>query len=239
MENWDKIQHKVFLECREVLQTLSAIGSREELISKQNLFYEITERISFLKLLETYQKEFASELPVRGIDSDVEPDTVSHNEKEVKDEEVFCDDSIPVNEDGSEFVAVNNANDHFDNYENAAPQAENKIKLANIKGVKPQSLFDEDTLEQLSNSRVETQLTPEKPKQRTVFKLDLNDTVAFSKILFGGSQLELKQTIDQLNTFDTLDEAKEYLSDMYYDRSWDKVDEYAQRLWTLVESRFL
>ncbi len=34
-------------------------------------------------------------------------------------------------------------------------------------------------------------------------------------------------------------EAKEYLSDLYYERKWNKVDEYAQRLWRLVENKFL
>jgi hypothetical protein len=30
-----------------------------------------------------------------------------------------------------------------------------------------------------------------------------------------------------------------YLSEVYYDKGWEKVDEYAQRLWSLVENKFL
>ena len=77
----------------------------------------------------------------------------------------------------------------------------------------------------------------EKPKPQ--FKLDLNDRIAFTKTLFGGSQSELNEVVGNLNSFKTLEEAKEYLSDLYYQKKWSKVDEYAQRLWILVENKFL
>ena len=37
----------------------------------------------------------------------------------------------------------------------------------------------------------------------------------------------------------TLEQAKEYLSEVYYEKGWEKVDEYAQRLWSLVENKFM
>jgi hypothetical protein len=79
----------------------------------------------------------------------------------------------------------------------------------------------------------------EAEKQKPEFKLDLNDRIAFSKMLFEGSQAELNEVVAHLNQFQTLEEAKEYLSDLYYERKWNKVDEYAQRLWILVENKFL
>ena len=128
--------------------------------------------------------------------------------------------------------------------------AEHKFKLANIKGLKKvESLFDDDPLEHLEEeqpvkstgsllkSNIPTDyMEAEKPKPE--FKLDLNDKIAFSKMLFGGSQVEMNNTVNTLNSFSTLDEAKEYLSDLYYQKKWDKVDEYAQRLWSLVENKF-
>lgn len=131
-----------------------------------------------------------------------------------------------------------------------------KIKLSNIKGLKAvQSLFDDDHLEtevpqqkkdtavredtgSILNTNMATNFM-EAQKQKPDFKLDLNDRIAFSKMLFNGSQIDLNDTIDYLNQFKTLKEAKEYLSDLYYDRKWNKVDEYAQRLWVLVENKFL
>ncbi len=57
--------------------------------------------------------------------------------------------------------------------------------------------------------------------------------------LFGGSQTDLNNAVAELNRCRNLEEAKEYLSDLYYERKWNKVDEYAQRLWILVENKFL
>lgn len=131
-----------------------------------------------------------------------------------------------------------------------------KIKLANIRGLKAvQSFFDENHLtsgqsaekpasveKEDTGSILKTNIPDnfmEAEKKKPEFKLDLNDRIAFSKTLFGGSQSELNEVVANLNSFKTLEEAKEYLSDLYYSRKWNKVDEYAQRLWILVENKFL
>lgn len=126
-------------------------------------------------------------------------------------------------------------------------KSEKKFKLPHIKGLKTvESLFDDDPLEHqpkqedtgsLLKSNVSVDfMEAEKPKHE--FKLDLNDRIAFSKMLFNGSQSEMNDAVNQLNSFKTLDEAKEFLSDIYYRKNWKKVDEYAQRLWQLVENKF-
>ena len=131
---------------------------------------------------------------------------------------------------------------------------EKKFRLANIKGLKKiQTLFEDEFQNQngdqiiekpkesiggsLLKSNVPTDfMEAEKPKPE--FKLDLNDRIAFTKTLFGGSQSELNNTINILNSFKTLEEAKEYLSDVYYKKNWEQSEEYAQRLWSLVENKF-
>lgn len=132
-----------------------------------------------------------------------------------------------------------------------AESHDKKFKLAHIKGLKiAKSLFDDDHLEEeekpvpvqnsgiLLKNNVPTDYM-EAPKPKPEFKLDLNDKIAFSQYLFGGSQSELNQVVSILNSFNSLEKAKEFLSDIYYERDWKKVDNYAQRLWTLVENRFL
>ncbi|WP_379967496.1 hypothetical protein [Epilithonimonas sp. UC225_85] len=126
-----------------------------------------------------------------------------------------------------------------------------KFKLANIKGLKiAKSLFDDDHLEEVeqhqpkqeSGSLLKNNVPTdymEAPKPKPEFKLDLNDRIAFSQYLFNGSQSELNQVVTILNSFTSLEKAQEFLSDIYYERDWKKVDSYAQRLWTLVENRFL
>src|SRR5690606_10442014 len=61
----------------------------------------------------------------------------------------------------------------------------------------------------------------------------------FSKMLFGGSQSKLNETIRDLTSFATLDEEREYIGDAYYENNWENSDEYEQRLWQVVESKFL
>ncbi len=130
-------------------------------------------------------------------------------------------------------------------------QQEKKFKLANIKGLKiAKSLFDDDHLQELEKSApVQTSGSllknnvptdyMEAPKPKPEFKLDLNDRIAFSQYLFNGSQSELNDVVNMLNSFTSVEKAQEFLSDIYYEKDWKKVDSYAQRLWILVENRFL
>lgn len=133
-----------------------------------------------------------------------------------------------------------------------------KFKLSHIKGLNiVQSLFDDDHLMNIPEETREEQkkeTLPKNPslqknnmptdyleaeKQLPDFKLDINDKIAFTKVLFGGSQVELNEVVAKLNSFKKLEHAKDYLSDVYYERNWQKADEYAQRLWNLVENKFL
>lgn len=129
-------------------------------------------------------------------------------------------------------------------------QEERKFRLSNIKGVKKmETLFEDDFLEEnktfvdepmvasLTKSNVSLDFM-EAEKTKPVFKLDLNDRIAFTKKLFSGSQTDLNNAVSRLNDFETLREAKEYLSEIYYEKGWGKEDEFAQRLWNLVESKF-
>ncbi len=173
---------------------------------------------------------------------------------EINDRRKIVDIDTPVSEEKEE----KKSDESFENIEAYhAYNQDKKIKLANIRGLKAvQSLFDDDHFErelpakipasaenkEETGSILKTNIPTdfmEAEKKKPEFKLDLNDRIAFSKTLFGGSQSELNEVVANLNSFKTLEEAKEYLSDLYYSRKWNKVDEYAQRLWILVENKFL
>ncbi|WP_346983648.1 hypothetical protein [Chryseobacterium sp. POE27] len=169
---------------------------------------------------------------------------------EINDRRKIVDIDRPVPEKEKDKPASDESFENLDAYHH-----EKKIKLAHIKGLKTvQSLFDDDHLERdvpvekavekkadkggILKTNIPTDFM-EAEKKKPEFKLDLNDRIAFTKTLFGGSQSELNETVNNLNSFRTLEEAKEYLSDLYYSKKWNKVDEYAQRLWILVENKFL
>ncbi|MDV3994802.1 hypothetical protein CMT66_05270 [Elizabethkingia anophelis] len=130
-------------------------------------------------------------------------------------------------------------------------EAAHKVKLSSIKGLKPISreeitnITENNEVPEKANQYVNTEentaFTPTNANtsvQTGQFRLDLNDRMAFLKKLFNNDEVEMKYVLERLNEARTLDDAKEYLSDLYYDRDWKPVDEYAQRLWSLVESRF-
>ena len=194
---------------------------------------------------------------VENILNDIKND---HLEEDTKQETILAEvydrrKIVEIDKPVPEETDLHPSDESFENLEEY--HREKKIKLANIKGMKAvQSLFDDDHLEieipkeespapvlkveteSILKSNLPTNFM-EAEKLKPEFKLDLNDRIAFTKMLFEGSQSDLNDTVAQLNHFKTLEEAKEYLSDLYYDRKWNKVDEYAQRLWILVENKFL
>lgn len=166
--------------------------------------------------------------------------------KELKEVEIISDDlDEETNKNEEDVISVVEAERLEIKH-----QEERKFRLSSIKGVKKmETLFENDFLDEavtvgektkggsLTKSNVSLDFM-EAEKAKPLFKLDLNDRIAFTKKLFGGSQTDLNNAVSTLNDFETLKEAKEYLSEIYYEKGWDKEDEFAQRLWNLVESKF-
>lgn len=325
MQKLQDIQEKIFFESKSILETLSKINSKEELLAKQHLFAEITDRIAFLRILEKNidvlsSPSSAPEIAIQQMELNA-VQAISHHENDTEiplfEEDIIEEEVIFTNElneiaefEPSEVLAVMEEpaiveenkmeeiaqpeiinNDHEiaaqkereflemeerrrkivefhkedvkmppkevqDENRTEQPSLEKKFKLAHIKGLKAvQNLFDQDPLEDLEEKPLKTnpEITSpgsiaksniptdfmEAEKRKPEFRLDLNDKVAFTKHLFNGDPDELKKTIDQLNSYDNLEDAKQYLSDVYYAKNWTKVDEFAQRLWGLVENKFL
>jgi hypothetical protein len=89
--------------------------------------------------------------------------------------------------------------------------------------------------------------TPAEPKTVTLneklakgFHVDLNDRIAFTKNLFGNSSEDYSRVLNQLLTFDTFGEAKEFIENMVKPdyNNWDGKDDYAERFLGIVEKKF-
>jgi hypothetical protein len=68
----------------------------------------------------------------------------------------------------------------------------------------------------------------------------LNDRIAFEKHLFAGSGEDLNRVVSQLSTFDTFEEAHNFIEDMVkpdYD-NWEGKEEYVTRFMEIVEKKF-
>lgn len=237
-----------------VTETIPSIFDTETL--DDEILIEENEEQFVASNISIEQGEMATETSnVENILSEIKND---HSEEPVKEESILAEvydrrKIVEIDKPVPEETDKHRSDESFENLEEY--HREKKIKLANIKGMKAvRSLFDDDHLElskeektapvakedtgSILKSNIPTQFM-EADKLKPEFKLDLNDRLAFTKMLFEGSQADLNDTVYQLNQFRTLEEAKEYLSDLYYDRKWNKVDEYAQRLWILVENKFL
>lgn len=245
-------------ETSEVTEKIPSIFDTEPM--ETDLLIEENEEQFIISNIAMDQGEMATETSnAENIVNEIKNEGRSEEEEqeriilaEINDRRKIVEINRPVPEGEKEKLA---SDENFENLEQY--QQEKKIKLANIKGLKAvQTLFDDDHLERVfpEEKRTSTEskedtgsilktniptnfMEAEKPKPQ--FKLDLNDRIAFTKTLFGGSQSELNEVVNNLNSFKNLEDAKEYLSDLYYQKKWSKVDEYAQRLWILVENKFL
>ncbi|MBB6371295.1 hypothetical protein HNP36_002371 [Chryseobacterium shigense] len=227
----------------EMLEDEILIEENEEQFVVSNVTIEQGEMLTETSNVESILNEIKNDPP-----AEEKQETIL---AEVYDRRKIVEIDKPLPETEKEKPASDESFEDLDAY-----QREKKIKLANIKGLKAvQTLFDDDPLERETpqekpvpevkeeqGSILKTNIPTnfmEADKVKPEFRLDLNDRIAFSKMLFDGSQSDLNETVTRLNGFRNLEEAKEYLSDLYYERKWNKVDEYAQRLWVLVENKFL
>ncbi len=309
MQKIQDLQDKLFFECKNILDSISKISTKEELLIKHDLFLELTNRITVLKFIEKNEADLTPNVESNEIlnthlpspeEYPEEPDNKPELEEEVifnnelneisieetpsidiqflnpeetqnVEEEVLIEtetpqeieevtpqleDEKPIAHTAEETSEPQHKNEEtlqeeieeaIENIEESTEEnieeneseypTEKKIKLAKIKPLSHiEPLFNEETLEEITKQKAEQH---QNKKARREFALDLNDRIAFSKHLFGGSQVELNEVVKKLNSFEDIDSAKEFLSDMYYEKNWDKVDEIAQRLWYLVEDKFM
>ena len=71
-------------------------------------------------------------------------------------------------------------------------------------------------------------------------EIGLNDRIAFVNHLFGESNEDFNRVISQLNTFDTLEEAKSFLNEMVIPdyNYWVGKEDYIERFMTVLENKF-
>lgn len=89
--------------------------------------------------------------------------------------------------------------------------------------------------------------TPVQPKAVSLneklargFHIDLNDRIAFTKNLFGNSTEDYSRVLNQLMTFDSYSEAKDFIEDMVKPdyNNWEGKDDYAERFLGIIEKKF-
>lgn len=263
MPHIEKLREKYLEEAQEILFSLQNVASWQELLSKESSIKLLQEKAYFLRFLAENQsvismsdnsaEEGLNQAEHRaehtGNNVPTPADTQAANtlgktssidfqrlanvsyslESQIKHQ--YSDDE-PL--DGIEIT------DHMETHGN---RNDKKFKIPSIKGLAAKQKSDSPNLDtpehgSFLKGNVSADNT-EAPRTKVDFKIDLNDRIAFTKVLFKGDESQLLATVERLNSFSSLEDAREYLSEVYYKNNWSKADEYAQRLWKLVENKFL
>lgn len=242
---------EILPEAEEIIQDEKlATHTFEAQEESQFSFAMEKQHVAESEIIEEVKEHFISEISISEDSKSTTDQRISEKEQAFLELEARRKQIIESNqhqEKSADSINTDDANDVEATEESLL--ADKKIKLSNIKGVS-KTLFDEEHPESLQeenkssdsgslarNNRPTNYMEAPKPKQE--FRLDLNDKIAFTQHLFNNSQMDLNHVINRLNSFENLDDAKEFLSDLYYQKNWEKVDGYAQRLWVLVENKFL
>jgi len=215
-QNPNEVQDKIFDEIRKLISDLASIESREELENNYEKIQHLYEKMILFKKIG---------------EEDI---IINENKKNTED---FCgwqsfsnvymniEEDIIINEkkDSKNLDPIDEKNIKVDKVVSEGNN-EQKIKLEPIKAVK---------------SKIEGgEVKKANEEKNNVFGMDLNDRITFLKKLFSGDEVGMTIVLNKLYNSKTLLEANEYLSEVYHEKDWSSVDEYAQRLWALVERRF-
>ncbi len=70
--------------------------------------------------------------------------------------------------------------------------------------------------------------------------IDLNDRIAFVKNLFGNSEEDYSRVLNQLITYDSFEEAHDFIEDMVKPdyNNWEGKEDYSQRFMVIIEKKF-
>jgi hypothetical protein len=115
------------------------------------------------------------------------------------------------------------------------------IKPNEVSVLKETDSIYSETVEQEDVVINETKVQPLQETFSKSISVALNDRVGFVKYLFGESNEDYNRVLSQLNTFDTLEEAKNFVEDMVKPdyNNWQGNEDYAERFMEIVAQKFV
>ena len=100
--------------------------------------------------------------------------------------------------------------------------------------------IEEDYKEELVSENNELKTVSLNEKLAKGISIDLNDRIAFVKHLFGSSDEDYNRVLNQLITYDSFEEAQNFIEDMVKPdyNNWEGKEDYAQRFVEIIEKKF-
>ncbi len=187
------------------------------------------EQESVIEAKDTFEAE---EVAPEEVDADEEPQVLTEEpffkpifELEVEDEEEV---EIEPAETASEVKPEEKLEDHIGRYVDPVFVKPNEV-----------SLFATET--PAEENKVEPKATaPLNEAMTKSIAIGLNDRIGFVQHLFNDSNEDFNRVISQLNTFDTFEEAKNFINEMVIPdyNYWVGQEEYLERFMGIIEKKF-
>ena len=127
------------------------------------------------------------------------------------------------------------------------------VKVDQSEQLPPEMAFDTPKEEAIHDEEkrllAEMELNPKdiEPKKVSLnekvskgISIDLNDRIAFVKNLFGNSEEDYNRVLNQLITYDSFEEAHNFIEDMVKPdyNNWEGKEDYSQRFMDIIEKKF-
>jgi hypothetical protein len=98
-----------------------------------------------------------------------------------------------------------------------------------------------DPIEEVKPEPVEPKTASLNEKLAKNINIDLNDRIAFTKHLFGNSSEDYNRVLNQLITFDTFYETRDFIQEMVKPdyNNWEGKQDYEERFMDIIEKKFL
>jgi len=99
---------------------------------------------------------------------------------------------------------------------------------------------DTDQISEMASTEIEPKAVSLNETLSKGIKIDLNDRIAFVKHLFGNSDEDYNRVLNQLITYDSFEEAQNFIEDMVKPdyNSWEGKEDYSQRFIEIIEKKF-
>ncbi len=200
--------------------------SNEEVTPEEEKEEPIIEEEIVVEEKETSAPETAAFTPAFELSQEEEVETEVEAPKKMEPVQISFEDLLGGNYHDTQFVKVQ--------------QIEN-IPTAVVIETPKEIVAEEEKTVPVKEEAVEPKTVSLNEKLAKGINIDLNDRIAFIKHLFGNSSEDYNRVLNQLITFDTFYETRDFIQEMVKPdyNNWEGKQEYEERFMDIIEKKFL
>jgi hypothetical protein len=200
--------------------------SNEEVTEEEEKEESIVEEEIIAEEEETLEPKTTSFTPAFELSQEEEVQTETEVPKKMEPVQISFEDLLGGNYHDTQFVKVQ--------------QIEN-IPTAVVIETPKEIVAEEEKVLPVKEEAVEPKTVSLNEKLAKGINIDLNDRIAFIKHLFGNSSEDYNRVLNQLITFDTFYETRDFIQEMVKPdyNNWEGKQEYEERFMDIIEKKFL